>query len=562
MLGFGHLTATRHAGNATPSFPDARSILGWGLALALALFAICSFPYIFGAITTPSDRVYTGLMFNVPDHSQYWSWVTESRHGLFISNTMTPEPNPPLFMNGMMWVLAQLQTAFNLSFPTLFQLWRVAGTLLLVPAVLFVCATLCTDRAEYRIAAVIALLGSGFGWMLVLAKKALRLPDVPWPLDVHIVETNTFWTLLGYPYYALAEGVLLSTLMAVFLADRSKSKAAAAAAAVGALALGFLHAYDLILVYAICGVFALVRWATTRRFPWFLAYTLAAVAMASAPLSIYYVYLTSADPLWKSILAQYPNAGVWTPTPPHMVILLGFPLLLAAAQLFDSKPRDERDWFVLTWLAVGFALIYLPTVYQVKMLVGLQMPIAVLAARTWQRRVEPTLARALVHRASLSPWVVPVSAFLVAALCAPTNVYLYAWRVLDLSRHEAPFYLHRDEAAALDWLAHHASKSDVVLSTLDVGRFVPSYGASRAFLAHWAMTNRYFERMSLTDQFFSPGTSQEWREGLLHREGITLIVRPAPLGVPALFDPGRSAGFERVFSAPNAQVYRYTAGGD
>ena len=32
-------------------------------------------------------------MFDVPDHAQYWSWVTSSRQGLFIPNTMTPEPN-------------------------------------------------------------------------------------------------------------------------------------------------------------------------------------------------------------------------------------------------------------------------------------------------------------------------------------------------------------------------------------------------------------------------------------------------------------------------------------
>lgn len=541
----------------TTSVVNTASVLRWGAVLAALIFAVCSLPYAFAALTTPADRVYTGLMFNVPDHSQYWAWVTESRRGLFISNTMTPEPNAPLFMNGMMWVLAQVQSAFGLSFPALFQVWRALGTLLLVPVVLFLCAALCGTRAEFRTASIIALLGAGLGWMLVVVKKALGLADVPWPLDIHIVETNTFWTLFSYPYYALAEGVLLGTLAAVFLAEQRRSRLAAAAAAAGALALGFLHAYDLILVYAIGAGFALVRWVTTRRFPWFLTWTLAAVAAASAPLSIYYLSLTSIDPLWKSILAQYTNAGVWTPTPPHMVILLGLPLLMAAVQLVSSRPRDERDWFVRTWVVIGFLLAYMPTVYQVKMLVGLQMPIAILAAGAWHRRVEPRLLPLLDGLPSMRWLPVPVTVMIIAGLCVPTNLYLYAWRIVELRRHEAPFFLHVDEAAALDWLARHGTRDDVVLSTLDVGRFVPSYGASRAYLAHWAMTNRYFERVADATRFFDPSTAEDWREALLRREGVTLVLRPAPEASDTMFTPKGSVAFERVFSAPNAQIYRY-----
>ena len=64
-----------------------------GAVAALACLAVATVPYLYGFFAAPADRVYTGLMFDVPDHAQYWSWVTSSRDGLFIPNTMTPEPN-------------------------------------------------------------------------------------------------------------------------------------------------------------------------------------------------------------------------------------------------------------------------------------------------------------------------------------------------------------------------------------------------------------------------------------------------------------------------------------
>ena len=73
-------------------------------------------------------------MFDVPDHAQYWSWITASHDSVFISNTMTPEDNAAIFANPPMWALAQAQTIFGLSFPVLFQWWRVVAIALLVPA--------------------------------------------------------------------------------------------------------------------------------------------------------------------------------------------------------------------------------------------------------------------------------------------------------------------------------------------------------------------------------------------------------------------------------------------
>ena len=109
-------------------------------------------------------------------------------------------------------------------------------------------------------------------------------------------------------------------------------------------------------------------------------------------MAFYYQHLTANDPLWKSLLSQYANAGVWTPPHIHLVILMGLPLLLAFLSYRIVREGDERLAFVGTWAVVGLGLIYLPVVFQIKLLTGLQLPLAILAAYTWHDRLVPWLA--------------------------------------------------------------------------------------------------------------------------------------------------------------------------
>lgn len=525
-------------------------------AIACAVFVLMSLPYAYGFLSARPDKVFTGLMYDVADHAQYWSWVTASRDGLFISNTMTPEPNPPVFMNPMMWALAQMQVLCGLSFPALFQVWRLIATFALVAALVAFLREMVSDAQRRRTALWLSLLASGFGWVLVVAKILLRLPDVPFPADLYTVEPNTFWGLLSYPYLPLAQALLLLSLLGIWRASRRPALPAFLMAGLAALGLALVHAYDLIVLYAVVAAFGAVRLVRDRRLPLGLIGGGAAALVCSAPIALYFQSLTSGTPLWRSVLAQYANAGVWTPPHVHLVILLGLPLLLAAVGLFRRGPRSDETQFVSVWAIVGLGLIYLPVVFQIKMLGGWQFPLAILAAGVWQDQVVPLIRRAL-HPLRLAGHGPAVAHVLLLLLVVPTNLYLYAWRFVDLGRRNLPYYLHQDEAAALDWLARNTTPDDVVLAPEIIGQFVPNYGESRAYLAHWAMTNRYFERRDHVSAFFNPATADRWRADLVRGEGVTVVLKAGSVpGLSELFDPGSSALFRSVFSRPKAGIYR------
>ena len=527
-----------------------------GLAGALLCLAVGTLPYLVGFLRAPEGRLYTGLMFDVPDHAQYWTWVTSSRHGLFIPNAMTPEPNAASFLNPMMWILAQVQALFGLSFAALFQWWRVAAAVVVGPALAVIALRLSRSADQARVAFWIALAGGGLGWILVGAKYALGLADAPFPHAIYTFEPNTWFGLLGYPYLPLAQGFMCIALVGAFRVHTAPSPHAWAACAIGALGVALLHAYDLVVVYAVVGTFWIVELVRGRGIPWRFSWAIVLILACSAPLAGYYQYLTSADPLWRSILTQYTNAGVWTPPPPLLVVLLGAPLVLAAIRLKGLAWDHAGTRFAACWALIGVVIIYVPTVFQIKLLAALQVPLAILAADLWCARVAPWLSQWTARRfgASVAGWA---PALVLALLVLPTNLYLVAWRLIELRRPGSDLYVTADESAALDALATSTGPGDVALAVESVGRWVPNQGQTRAYLAHWAMTNKYLERRDVVERFFSDGVDDAWRQRLLAENGVTYVVwtdRHRAQG--GTYSPAQSPLFSPIYVAPTAGVFK------
>jgi hypothetical protein len=524
--------------------------------MALIVVAVTSVPYAVGFLMAPPGRVYTGLLFDVPDHAQYWSWVTASRTGLFIPNTMTPEPNAATFLNPAMWMLAQVQSAFGLSFAALFQWWRIAAAVAVGPALAVTTTLLSSRPGQARVAFWMVLAGGGLGWVLVVVKYALGLADAPFPFALYVVEPNTGFGLLAYPYLPLAQAFMLIALAGAFRVHTAPTAAAWIACAAGALGVALLHAYDLVVVYAVVGTFWIVELLRGRAVPWRLSSAIVLIFACSAPLAGYYQYLTSADPLWRSILTQYANAGVWTPPPPLLVVLLGAPLVLAAARLKGLDWQHAGTRFAASWALIGVVIIYVPTVFQIKLLAALQVPLAILAADLWCTRLGPAVEN-LTSRRLGAAIAARAPALVLAALILPTNLYLVAWRLLELRRPSSDLYVTVDEHAALATLAATTRPGDVALAVEAVGRWVPNHGRTRAFLAHWAMTNRYLDRRRDVARFFSAGADDGWRQRLLADNGVTYVIwtdRDRATG--GGYTPATSALFEPIHLTPTAGVFR------
>jgi len=543
-----------------PSHPQRRQLVSgreWRFVwvVTLTMLVITSVPYLYGYLSSPVDRQFMGLMLDIPDHGQYLSWWRGFQSAFLVSNKLTPEPNAPLFFNLLWWVLGQVSRWTGLGYAPVFQAlrWVAGGSFLW--AVYRLIAQFLPELRQRRAAFMLIALSSGLGWVLVVLKYTLARGELLFPLDVYIAEGNSFLCILAYPHFVLALTFISLIFESVWRGWKEGCTGHMVIAGLLALVLGWTHTYDLLIIYGVMGVFALLVWLKGRAFPWRLFWGGGIVGVLSCSGAIYSVVLTRIDPLWKEVLAQFSNAGVYTPTPPHLVILYSWPLLVAVAtwiMLAVRKQWSEGTLFVMGWFLVQSGLNYIPTDYQIHMLNGWQIPMMLLVTKGLYDWVAPAIARwRSVPSEKVMRWVGVIS--LIAVL--PTNVYLWSWRFLDLARHDYPFYLHEDDVAALDWLRQNTSPDDIVLCSITLGQYVPALSGNTAFLAHWAQTVSFYDKQARVMRFFDAETPDEERAETVHTFGVDYVLRGPAERALGDYDPAATPWLKRAFSSPQVVVY-------
>jgi len=526
--------------------------------IVLIVLIVTSLPYIYAQITTPPDKVFMGMMLDVPDHLQYFSWMRELTTANLAANKLTPEANNPVFFNLLWWVLGRVGKLFDVGFAGMFQVLRIVATFFFMYFAYRICAWYFPEKKKRVISFIAICFTSGLGWVLVLLKYTLTKGELLFPLDVFIAEGNTFLSILGYPHF-IAALMYIFCFELVLIGEKKQQYRFAVFAGLFALFLGWQHAYDLISVYGVLGAYGLLKWLRTKKFPRFLFGSGLLIGLISCWPAIYSVVLTSLDPLWKEVLAQFENAGVFTPNLLHLPILLGFTLIIAVITVISDRPlqlreKSDTELFILGWFWVGFVLIYLPVDYQIHLINGWQIPIALLATKGLFKVMPSILARLskINHRLSRENLVVTLFFLLII----PTNVYLFTWRFIDLSRHDYPYYLYKDEVDALNWLDRNAKPDDVILSSLTIGQYIPAYTGSHAYLAHWAQTVDYYGKVKAVDEFYAQNTTDDVRQRILQDKSVDYVFYGPAEEAIGNYNPEKAGYLSLVYDESRVRVFK------
>jgi hypothetical protein len=334
----------------------------------------------------------------------------------------------------------------------------------------------------------------------------------------------------------------------------------AAAAGLVGLILSAQHAYDLLILYGVLGIFTFLIAVRDRQIPWFLVKSNMIVGLISWWPGLYSVWLTRTNSVWKEVLAQYVNAGVYTPTPFHLVILIGLPLILAVLTFDGLVPLNKNSdelLFVKGWFLVGFLILYVPTDFQIHMLNSWQIPVSILAAIGFFKYIIPVIIEYTEKsRPQWNSQLVVSSVTVVVVLGASlTNFYLFAWRFVDLSRHDYPYYLDRDEVAAMKWLDEKAEPENIVLSSYTIGHYIPALTGNKAFLAHWAQTVGFFDKQDRVSRFFDASVSDIERVETLYAFGVDYVFQGPAERSLGDYNFATATWLNLAFSTPKVKVY-------
>ncbi len=529
------------------------------------ILLLTSLPYVYAALSAPPDKHFMGFVLNTSDHAQYLWWYRGFQDAWLISNRQTPEANPAVFFNLLWFVLGRVGKYTGLDYRWVYQIFRLLTAAFLLPILYLWCARYFSDLTRRKTAFLVLVLGAGLGWVQIVLKYTLWHGELHYPLGVYLAEGNFFLNLMAYPHFAEAAGFILLIFWLLLRSEDTGDLRYAWGAAPAAFLLGWQHTYDLILVWGIPGLYALVRGWQMRRFPWHWFKALLIVGLISFPPALYSVLLTSLNPIWKEVLAQFDNAGVFTPDPLRMFIPLGIPLILGlggalttlrgAAKPQKAAPtqRSRLRTFLVVWFFGGWAFTYIPTDFQIHMINSWQVPIVLLGVDFWFEKVFPWLTK---RRQRLASPVLAAAVLLAAVI--PTNGYIFLWRFLDLHRYNYPYFLHQNEYDAMQWLDANTPQDAIVLSAYEPGRYIPGISGRRAFLSHWAQTVDFYGKRDFVLAFFNPTTPDAKRRQVLDKFGVDYILYgPAERALGA-YRPAQSTWLKAVFDEEGVSIYQIT----
>jgi hypothetical protein len=509
---------------------------------------------VYGYIVQPAHLAFMGIVAGVRDSNVYFMMMAQGDGWSPILENMFRPGEPNAIYHGFFWfALGKLAYSLGLSNLTAYHLARVAATVAFVPAIYAFAGRFLESRAERMTASIVICFGAGAGWVMALAHHLSgALPFVP--SDIGTPEASAFYTLMTFPHLSFTLIFLSLCMMFSWDAVESEKIKPAVWAGVCGLIVGFIHAFNLVVICAALALFVAVSLAIKRgRSPMRAAVVVACFAVW--PIA-YYTYITLAMP------GLLPVGAVRSPTP--LAYIVGFGPLVAAGAVrvgFMIRARElpRVDLFLICWIGANSALLYsYPILSQeARAVLGLQLPLATLAVRAIFMDVLPALVakwevKAPSRRKALA-WVV-VSIFVGVAL--PTTIYNVLDRSLRLRNYPELFSLTIDEKDALERLRGLAG-GDIVLSGDRVGSYIPRIARKWAFMGQYNYPS-YERRMSTIDELFSEATSDAKRLRILRENDIGFVFHGDQERRIGGFRPENADYLRPMFESASVGIYKVT----
>jgi uncharacterized membrane protein len=116
------------------------------------------------------------------------------------------------------------------------------------------------------------------------------------------------------------------------------------------------------------------------------------------------------------------------------------------------------------------------------------------------------------------------------------------------------------ELEAMDWLAAHTQPADIVLSSYQVGNYIPARAGNRVFLGHGPETIHVEEKENIVGQFFQAQTSDAYRKETLRQYNIAYVFYGPVERALGDFQPATSPYLKEVFTNDRYAIYEVDLG--
>jgi hypothetical protein len=506
--------------------------------LALAVVSLANLPYLLGYGLARPGTQFAGILLNPQDSDSYLAKMHQGYAGRWAYRIpFTSDDHPAAYLGGFYLALGHLARLCGMS---VIAMWHAARAMVGWALCLVVYGFLgrwLPNTGTRRLAYVLALVGSGLGWVLLLVGQAEWLGALP--VDFLMPEAHLFPTLMTFPHFSAGTLLIVASLQLAERAFETRRWRFWAAAGAANLALAVVYPYLIDLIALVLLFLFVQRGLAAGRPDWRGGGGALLSLLLTAPLFWHYARVLETNGVMRAWAAQ-----AVTPSPHPLHYLLAYGAMLALA-----CPTLGRREYALPWLwvlAVAF-LVYAPLNPQRRFVEGVQVPLALLAAAGL---ADHWLPRRRARR---------LAATLVVAVLAASNAYLLVrLSAKTASEQPDPLFRYRDEIAAVDWAGAHLPAGSVLLAAYRTGSFIPSRTDLRTVVGHWAETPNFTERSKLLREFFSrPAEDAAWRTAYLADERVDYVFYGPHERALGDYDPGgETPPATRVFANDRVAIYR------
>ena len=547
---------------------------GWVLWFSLGVMLVTSLPYLLGYAMQGSAWQFTGFVFGVEDGNSYVAKMLSGSAGAWLFRTpYTTQPQ-----QGVLAYLPYLLLGKLVASPgrheqlvALYHLYRVAAGMLAILATNDFLGVFIRSRAIRRWALVLAVLGGGLGWLLVLAGAHHWLGSLP--LDFYSPESFGFLMLYGLPHLALARALLLWGLAAYLKAGavswlpqrfyRPDKGLEIAGMALGGLWLVMGLAQPMTVVVAwfvlfahLAGFGGQVWWRHRRggREAWnaWLVYFRRAfwAVLVSSPIVVYTFLAFNNDPFLKTWTSQ--NL-ILSPHPPHYLVAYGLVLpfaILGARRLLADDP--QLAWLPAAWVLSLPLLAYAPYNLQRRLPEGIWVAFVVLAMGVF----EPSEISAIDRVEKVGALKLPFGTFrLISFLLLPSSLILLVGGLSAAVKPSTPVFRQQQEVKAFKFLETQVHVGDTILTSYVTGNALPAWVPAQVVVGHGPESANLSSLLPQVRAFFRTGTPDDQRLDLLNAHKVRFVFWGPAERALGDWDPGKADYLELVFRSGAYEIY-------
>ena len=536
-----------------------------GLVVAVVagglVFLVSLVPYLLARANAPAGKTFNGFFFLADDASTYIAKMREGADGAwgwrdpYISR---PLASPVLlFLFYILW--GKVAALLHVSMYVGYHLARLSGAIALVAGARLLAAECLPAGRPRRVALVLAIGGSGLGWILQLAAGVSGTHQVAGQqldaLELHLPELSGFYSIVAIPHFAWAAALMAFGLVGLLrLGDANLGSIpwGPLALATGALvAMCLIHPQMLFVLAPLAFIYLLMQRPPRR------AYLLMAVPFAIClPLLIYFLRVLTGDPVVVAWAREWRHQA---PDPLGFVFGLGLPLVLALVAAARWRSASPQLRLLMAWVAMVFLMLYLPNPVNIqrRLIDGIYLPVAILAAAG----LEEVIARRGRRRGRFLRAAGPITV-LAVGLSVLMSTLVFAAGMIAAAGREPIIYLDRGEVAAIDWLSIHrpAGLAPAVLSHPQTGLFIPARSGDRVYVGHYSETIDYLRKGRVALDAYGAGPAQvvalarDVGADYIFYGPLELALSPASARPPV--SAGAEAGVEEVYARDGVFIYR------